>query len=222
MFSEVAKALGPTFFQSFKGIQKKLLTYDASSPYFIKIPKIKNYPQNEVTDTLAQAIEENKKVILTYKKDGKIENYDASPLKISNFEGFWYLICLNRSGSFRKPRLEKFISCEITDKTFETPKNLDEYLQESTNIWADLDKKMKIVIKVSPEVAIYFKNKEIFPKQKILKEWKDGSLTVEGYVSKEEEAIYTIKQWVPYITISQPKSLKVKISKILHKAISSI
>ena len=67
-----------------------------------------------------------------------------------------------------------------------------------------------------PETAHYFKNKEVFPLQKIIKEDKKGYLTIESKISNLQEARQLIMPWVPYISIVQPKNLKDEIKKLLE------
>lgn len=219
MMSDLAKPLGANFEKSFKSLKNKVLAVDSRSPYFIKIPKTKGYPDNEVPRTIAEAITNNEKVLLKYWKDGKLLDYDASPLKIINFDGFWYLACLNISGNFRTQRLGKFVFCEPTGKFFTPPKTLDKYLKESINVWTDPKRDKRVVLKISGDVAYYFKEKEYFPLQKIIKEHKDGSITIETYVSNYNEIIPTIMQWVPNIFIITPSEVKEESYKILNKII---
>jgi predicted DNA-binding transcriptional regulator YafY len=222
LISDMVRPLGANFEKSFNSLRNKVLARSTDSPYFIKMPKTKGYPKNEVTDKIAEAIERKEKIYLKYYKDEKLLDYDASPLKIANYEGFWYLLCLNKSGKFRAHKLDKFISCELIGKYFNPPKSLEKYLKESVNIWTEPEKKMKVVVKVSPKISDYFKAKEIFPLQKVTKKWKDGSLTIEGCVSKSREARHIILQWMPHITIVQPKDLKIEIKTLLKESLCKI
>ena len=69
---------------------------------------------------------------------------------------------------------------------------------------------------IDKKVAKYFKEKNYFPKQKIVKEYKTGDIVLECYFAKEEEILHTILQWIPYIIVKEPTTLvdtiKIKIN----------
>lgn len=67
----------------------------------------------------------------------------------------------------------------------------------------------------SADIAPYFKTKQIFPLQKIIKTDKSGALTIESMVSQNIEAVRIIQQWLPGITVVSPKDLKEDMKKVI-------
>ena len=122
-------------------------------------------------------------------------------------DGFWYLLALGYKNRLLKLRLEKITYCKVLDDTFSKPKNLQNILEESVNIWFETKRDKKAVLTVDKKVSKYFKEKNYFPKQKTVKEYKTGDIVLECYFAKEEEILHTILQWIPYITVKEPKSL---------------
>jgi predicted DNA-binding transcriptional regulator YafY len=226
LMADIIKPLGSKFNNSFNSLKSKVINIPADSPFYIKMPKGTNYKETEITKILEKGIETHTWINMTLAQDPsrKLE-YQLKPLKLINYDGIWYLLGLRTrcTGSpMRKFRLENILEAIGTKKTFKITKNISKILDQSPNIWFGEKKDIRVVVKVFPEVAHYFKNKKIFPLQKITKEWKDGSLTIESRISNHREAIQIIMQWVPYMKIIRPIRLKEEIINILQKSIKYI
>lgn len=212
MFSDIANALGTKFSKSYDSLKKKVLEYNnvSESPFFVKMLKGREYKDTEITRNLETAIECSYKVKVEYeatRTTEDINNIPIKPLKMLWFDGFWYLLALGNKNKLLKLRLEKITSCKLTETTFAKPKNLQHILDESVNIWFETKRDKKALLLIDKTVSKYFKEKNYFPKQKILKTNKQGNLELECYFAKEEEILHTILQWIPYIVVKEPKSL---------------
>lgn len=213
VFSDVANSLGEKFSDIYSSLKNKFLDQNnvSESPFFVKMLKGREYKDTMITRNIETAIECCYKIKVEYKSstlDEKITKSPIKPLKLLWFDGFWYLLALGEKNKLLKLRLEKISSCKVlSDKTFTKPNNLLKILNESVNIWFEIKRDNRAVLTIDKKVSKYFKEKNYFPKQRVIKENKDGSLTLECYFAKEEEILHTILQWIPYVTVKEPKSL---------------
>jgi predicted DNA-binding transcriptional regulator YafY len=225
--SDIIQSLGSDFTKSFKTLQKKISNDDAETPFYIKVPKSLEYQETAIVQTIKKAIKDKTTLMLTYamRPENKL-GYVFHPLKIINYDGFWYLLGMDYYKNIRKLKLYDILDAANTQERFITSKQLRKYIRKtlanSKNIWFGGNADKKITLKVFAEVAQYFKNKEIFPLQKIVQEDKDGSLILESVISQNREAIQIIIQWLPYISVISPIDLKEEIKQILEDAIKNI
>ena len=227
---DVAKSLGGDFQKSFKDLFFKIVSRPGpvESPYYIKIPEGQKFEKEFPFATdLRSAIEESRMVELSYDKGGpKLQWLKVHPLKIGFFEGFWYLVSrVNTKDWILKLRLDKIKKVKVLASRFEAPENLKTLLDESVSAWFSEKRDKKITLRIDKEAAPYFKRKDHFPLQKIKKEEKDGSLTLESEVCQYMEAIPTILRWMPLITVVEPvelrKEVEVKVKEYLQKVLKT-
>ena len=217
-FHGIADSLGKNFSESFHGLANKLLSRDDDSPFYMKMPAtqphMKNFP---FVKELEQAIDDCQKISLTYASLKGSEVLKLSPVKLVNFEGFWYLLAMPEGKrAFWKFRSEKIKGLELLDENFDPPRNLNAMLDRSVNIWFSGEPGEKIVLEIDKDAAHYFKKKIYFPEQKIVKEKKDGTLVLETHANFNE-VMRTIIHWIPDIRVISPKALDVKITGILKE-----
>ena len=67
------------------------------------------------------------------------------------------------------------------EQTFTKPKNLQNILNESVNIWFETKIDKKAILLIDKKVSKYFKEKNYFSKQKVVKEYKTGDIVLECY-----------------------------------------
>jgi predicted DNA-binding transcriptional regulator YafY len=211
---EMSKELGKDFQDSFKDILQKVLQNNESS-FYIKMPaKTKENTNIPFVKELNLAIAECRQVELYYLKDGKEKWFKVNPLKIAFFEGFWYLVSeINNKHWIIKFRLDKIKELKALDQTFEPPENIKTILDQSINIWFSEKRDKKIKLRINKEVAHFFKERQYFPLQRIVKENKDGALIIECTACEYQEVIPTILKWIPYIKVVKPNELHNKTIK---------
>jgi predicted DNA-binding transcriptional regulator YafY len=207
---EIAKSLGSDFEDSFSNILKKVLYQDTESAFYAKIPEgIKLGKATPLAKELENAIIETKKVELYYERDKEEKWLNVDPLKIVFFDGFWYLVCrVSDKDWIIKLRLEHIKKLKVLDKHFKILKNLKAMLDESVNVWFSEKRDKRILVKVSKDIARFFKQKKYLPMQEITKENKDGSLLVQAKVCQYMEAIPAILRWLPHVQVLEPKEVK--------------
>ena len=175
---------------------------------------MKNFP---FVKELEQAIDECQKVSLTYESEKGNEVFKLSPVKLINFEGFWYLLAMPEGKrAYWKFRSEKIKGLELLTENFDPPRNLKAILDKSVNIWFTGDPGEKIVLEIDKAAAHYFKKKIYFPEQRIVKAKMDGTLVLETRANFNE-VLRTIIHWIPDIRVVSPKELDVKIKGLLKE-----
>lgn len=214
---EIAKSLGGKFEDSFNGILKKLLKYDSESSFYFKVPEgIKLSKEYSFIEEIEESIEENRKLNIEYISDGKKKNYLTEPLKIIYYDGFWYMLArINDKDPLRKFRLDSIKAVASTEDYYDIPNNLKTMLDESVNVWFEEKRDQKVTLSVNQKVAKYFKKKQYFPAQKIKKENKDGSITLEASCSDDMEVVPTVLHWIPWVTVISPEPIKAKILSLV-------
>jgi len=216
-FHEIANSLGKNFSESFRSLVSKVLAKEDSSPFYVKLPGIpanmKNFP---FVKDLEHAVQESQKILIKYESAKGLREHKLCPLKLVNFEGFWYLLAMpDGKRQFRKFRSEKIKGLKVLDETFDPPRNLKTALDRSVNIWFSEEQGEKILLEIDKDAAHYFKKKIYFPEQRIVKEKKDGTLILETQAN-HNEVLRTIIQWIPDIRVIKPKELDLKVRQLLN------
>ena len=211
LLGDIAQSLGSGFAETYQDLRNKILE-SRSNPFFIKIAKGQAFKDPQLIKTLEKAINGQTQVKIGY-ENSPLSGRAISPLKIAWFNGFWYLLAYGKDETILKLRLDKIKSAKLLDSTFPRPKKLEKILQDSASIWFEENRKIKATLTVDSEVAQYFKKREYFPKQKIVKTAKDGALTVECSVGRYEEILPTILEWIPHVVVQGPTELTNLVSK---------
>lgn len=81
-------------------------------------------------------------------------------------------------------------------------------LKESGNIWFSTERNIEVIIEVDKSCAHYFRRRKVYPHQEIKEKRADGSIVVSFKIGSLDEIMNTLKVWLPYIKIIQPKELK--------------
>lgn len=216
---DVTNALGSKFVDSFDSIRNKILSVNNCSNYFVKLSKSKSITnRNETAGKIENSITKCKKINIKYKKisDGKEKSYLIKPLKIIFFDGFWYLMAHTENHNFLvKFRLDNILKVTATNEDFILPKNIKYILDESINIFFSEKREKRVKLHIDKKVSSYFKKKDIFPRQNIVSENKNGNLKLETFVDQFIEIIPIIFNWIPYIKVIEPTELKATVEKTI-------
>ena len=219
VLKDIVEPLGELFQKPFELLRQKVLRFPEESPFYIKMPSGSQYKESKITRVLEKGIIDHTEVRMTLVADPKRKlNYELKPLKIMNYDGFWYLLGINAYKEVRKFRLDRILDAINTDKSFKITKNIQKMLAESHNIWFG-EKRDKVVSFIVPaQFAPYFKQKDYFPMQKIRKTQKNGDILVETRVCNYREIIPTVLSWLEHITLVSPADFKQIIRQILRQA----
>jgi len=215
--NEIFKGMGGAFSKSFDALFQRMTKFSPwESPYSIIMPRpSKDLDISKLIPQVETAILERRKLRADYLKKGALTKRVLSPLKILVDNGFYYLLSMSdKKGEYVKFRLDNLKNLELTDQTFTPPANIEKAINDATSVWGAMpakDRKIVMRLKISPAAADFFRKKEFFPLQRIIKENTDGSVVLESRLAQLMEAIPTILNWIPDITVLEPEKLKTEI-----------
>jgi len=168
------------------------------------------------------AIKEKREVKCSY-NDERHDIYTTTiqPLKIVNFEGFWYLIAL-KDDVLKKYYLKNISNPKITDTIFETDGELNTLLDESISVWFQRDvEPFEVKLFADKSAAKFFKRRPL-PTQKIESINSDGSMEFTVTITHEMEILSIVKYWIPHIFVFEPKWIKEIVEEDLTKYMDNV
>ena len=209
----------PVGIESIIEIAKK---FDLSIPLIDKLKTSIYYSKLDVEkidlnkfEILEDAIKNKNKLEILYEDfdNKRILLTDIKPLKIVNFEGYWYLLVLNYKDEYRRYHINSMEKIKVLKETFFIEEDFAEKINnKAINIWYEPFKEPFLVELFLDEVATkYFKRLPPF-KALHLKEEKDGTSIVTLEITDEMELLPFILKWIPRVKIISPKSLKENIA----------
>ena len=168
---------------------------------------------------LEQAIKEKKQIKCSYDNEwDPVFTTIIKPLKIVNFEGFWYLVAL-RKERLKKYYLKNLFNITLTDETFTTNKKIEELLKNSITIWFDEDTEpFEVKLYADNTATKYFKRRPL-PTQKIESLNNNGTMKFSVSITHEMEILPIIKYWIPHLFVLEPKWVKKKVDENIKKYI---
>jgi len=217
LMKEMFKGMGGAFSRSFDALFRRMTKLSPwESPYAIIMPKPgKDLDISKLTPDVETAILEHRKIRVDYIKKGALTNRVLAPLKILVDNGFYYVLAMSeKRGEYVKYRLDNIKNLELTAQTFTPPADIGKIIKDATSVWGAMparDRKISMRLKIAPAAADFFRKKDFFPLQKIVKENPDGSIILESRLAQFMEAIPTILGWLPDITVLEPEALKTEI-----------
>ena len=147
------------------------------------------------------------------KEDGSKPYGDVEPYKLVNHKGIWYLVAKDASKlkTFSFTRIEHL---NVSDRTFEPDPEVAKTLVDDEGIWLG-ELRKEIVLKVSKEVAPYFKRRKLIANQIVEKELEDGALILSTKVGHVNQVLPIVRYWIPHIQIISPDHLQADLNKEL-------
>ena len=202
-------------------IYKKIINKNFYSPYFIKQDDLEDLDIHSLfISQLEQIIEDKEIVIITFtNKKRELELY-----KIAAFDGFWYLLAKDiEEQKVKVFRLSDIQHIEKISRYHQTTnKYVEEVLGRVHSAFFEDGNSFDVEVKVSQEIAIYFKNREFLESQEIVQENPDGSLIVRFSVTHDEDIDNIIKSWLPHIEVLKPTRYRKKLLNELKNYIKNI
>jgi len=202
IIEKITDGIGGNF--AIKG--KKLLSKiknEEQSPIYTKLNIEDISDKIYEINLLETAIKEKKEIKCQYKY--KDERYETTicPLKIVNYEGFWYVVAL-RDGEVRKYYLKELSSIKLTNTIFEVDNTIDELLKNSISIWFNqYQEPYEVKLFANKSAATYFKRRPL-PTQSIESLNEDGTMEFIIKITHEMEILPIVKYWIPHLHIIEP------------------
>jgi len=166
---------------------------------------------------IEQAIKEKKEIQCSYEneREGKFRA-NIQPLKIANFEGYWYLVGM-RDENLEKYYIKTLSNITPTNISFIPDGELEQLLKNSISIWFQANiEPFEVRIYADKTAAKYFKRRPL-PTQKMFTTDADGSMEFSVTITYEMEIIPIIKYWMPHLKVLEPKWLDDKIDEDIQK-----
>lgn len=218
IMEKLVEGVGDKFSSKAKVLLSKIKNEDYN-PIYAKLNLEDIGDKLDVVTDLEAAIKTKQEITCSYKiEDNKTLLSKMKPLKIANFEGFWYLIALDVNGkdTLKKYYLKNISKIKILDESFEVTNKLEQLLNNSISVWFNEENEpFEVKINVSKTIAKYFKRKPISPTQIIESVYNDGSIDIVVKITSDMEIMPLIKYWLPHMRVIEPKSLDDKIRKDL-------
>ncbi|MCU0973693.1 MAG: WYL domain-containing protein [Burkholderiales bacterium] len=159
---------------------------------------------------LEQAIVARRRVSFAYRKEEGPQDYaSVAPYKLVNLKGIWYLAA--RDGEKLKTfAFGKVERVRMLETRFDPDPELERKLQDEDGIWLG-EESREIVMKISAEVAGYFKRRKLIANQVIEKTLEDGGLLVSAKVGHLNQVLPIVRYWIPHIRIISPEGLQAEL-----------
>lgn len=158
---------------------------------------------------LTQAIQQKKSVAFAYK--GSLR--EVLPYRLIHHHGNWYLAAVDQDTLrvYRLSRIEQVDHTHIA-QDFEHQSEILQQLEDEEGIWFGHDKQ-EIRLSVDAEVALYFKQRRLFPEQQILQEKPCGELLISCQIRHEMQLYPLVRYWIPHLKIVEPAHLQENLVK---------
>ncbi len=159
-------------------------------------------------EILEEAIGAKRQVSFFYENRARqVSAVVAMPLKIVNFEGYWYLLALHE-GNLRKYYLKNISSLQVLEQEFVSGIDIDSYLQQAVSIWFDDTKTpYEVLLYADSTASRYFRRKPL-PTQKITALHEDGAMEFSVSITHEMEIVPLVLQWLPHLFVRSPRHIK--------------
>jgi len=170
---------------------------------------------------IEQAIKNKKELECSYENDREgIFRARLQPLKIVNFEGFWYLVAF-RDGYLEKYYLKTLSNIAQTDTVFSTDEKIDDLLNNSISIWFKADIEPFTARLYADATAAKYFNRRPLPTQNIESIHQDGTMEFSVKITDEMEIIPIVKYWMPHLRVLEPAWISEMIDEDLQNYLSN-
>ena len=166
--------------------------------------------KESVFRVLEQAIIARQTIGFSYRKDDGSKTYSGiEPYKMVNQKGIWYLAGKDggKLKTFSFAKMERVI---VSAETFVIDPSVEKTLAAEDGIWLGVTK-IEIVLKVSKDVASYFKRRKLIANQVIEKELADGGLIVSCKVGHPNQVMPIVRYWIPHLRVISPEGLQAEL-----------
>lgn len=188
---------------------------------FISKPFESKKGDETILKDLENAIHHKRYITVIYKAPSGMQTYKLKPYKIVFMNENFYLASENTDENFKFTmlRLSQIESIELLKEQFHHDPDIKDFIKNLQTPFPKYqypfrENQVKVELHVDKSKAKFFKLKKHLPSQEI-KENDDGSLSLFFHVSQEREVEELIKNWIPFLKVIEPLSLKEKIENDL-------
>lgn len=223
IIEKISENVGGVFFSKAKRLLSKIKNEELN-PIYAKLNMEDIGDKLDTIKYLEIAIKSKQKIKCTYKTNqSKLLDLLLMPLKIVNFEGYWYLLAIDNSDkeNIKKYYLKEIKQLKLLEEQFTIDNKIDKILKKVSSIWFDNTKEpYEVKIKVSSNITKYIQRKPITPSQTFEAINEDGSSVIVVKITHPMEIIPIIKYWLPSLEVLEPKWIDDMIKDDLKKYLS--
>jgi len=174
--------------------------------------------------SIKNAIEEKKVINFIYKKEKSSYQVNAKPLKIINFDGFWYLLAEDTlQNIIKKYYLTSISNTHITDEHFEVEQGLLDKLDGALNIWFDANSEpFEVTLYADKEIAPHLRRRPLCKNQKILTTDFDGGMELSAQITDYREIVGEVLKWIPHLYVLTPQIISEDIEERIQAYLQGI
>ena len=201
---DLVSQLGTPFERAADDLLGRICDYTACRPVYIKVKS--DVPLSGKTmSRIVKAIQGGRQISFYYQGRSS-HGVTAEPYRIAYFDGVWYLVARDTADRI----IKKYILGNMSDirvlraASRNMPKDLDETLERSVNIWFSGERTMEVLIEVDAAWAHYFQRRWILPLQEVTELKDDGSILVRFFACSVEEVMMCLKPWLPHVRVLMP------------------
>ncbi len=131
------------------------------------------------------------------------------PIKITTFDGYWYLygkdIMVDKLKTFY---IKDITNLTVNEKTFKENPKADHIIQNAINIWFDPNNEpFEVQLLAKATISKYFERRPLSRTQKIVEKYEDDSILFSLYATSPKEITTEVKKWLPNLLIIEPTSI---------------
>lgn len=208
---DLVSQLGRPFEKAADDLLGRICDYTACRPVFVKVEG-GNQLNSKVMNRIIKAIQGGKQISYQY-QGSTCHGVIANPYRVAYFDGVWYLVARDTNDSIiKKYALDRVEDIKVLKSPSKgMPKDLDETLQRSVNIWFSSERTIEVLIEVDALWAHYFQRRWILPLQEIVEKRDDGTLLVRFLACSQEEIVMCLKPWLPHVRVISPVEVKIQL-----------
>lgn len=222
IIDKLSESIGTSFYSKAKKLLSKIKNEDFN-PIYTKLNIEDISDKLKEIQLLETAIKEKRIIDCIYDFEDFSKEIAIKPLKIVNFEGFWYLVGLDaRNDMLKKYYLKNLSSIKLINENFTTSSKVDELLQNSISVWfQEKSEPFEVKLHISKIISKFFKRKPISPNQMVESLYEDGSMDIVIKVTHEMEILPIVKYWLPHMKVVEPQWINEILQKDLEKYLQS-
>lgn len=212
IIEKMSQDIGGEFYTKTKNLLSRIQNNEFNPIYTrIDMEDLSGYLQNIAV--LEEAIRKKQTIRALYKTDIEVKEVELNPLKLANFEGFWYLITLDNENNYvKKYHFKSLSGITPLNRTFVRSPKLDDALENAMGIWFRIHSNpFEVRLSVSPEIAKFFRRKPLSKTQDISSVGTDGSMEITLKITHEMEIIPIVQYWMPHMRVIEPVWIHKKI-----------
>lgn len=218
IIEKISQDIGGEFYTKTKNLLSRIQNNEFN-PIYTRIDMEDLSGHLQSIAVIEEAIRKKQSIKALYKTDSEAKEVELNPLKLANFEGFWYLITLDDENEYvKKYHLKSLSGITLLDRTFERSPKLDESLENALGIWFRIHTDpFEVRLSVTPEIAKFFRRKPLSKTQIISSVGTDGSMEITLKITHVMEIIPIVQYWMPNMRVIEPLWIHEQIISNIQK-----